>query len=129
MNILWTRSGATVHEVRETLPEERRPAYTTVLSVLQTLEKRGLVTHEPIPGSRMFRYCALLSAHDAREQILRDVLQRLFAGSPALLIRYLLETEGFTLHELRSIRDVLDNQERAINGQGSSAAAVSYSAR
>lgn len=129
MNILWTRSGATVHEVRASLAEDKRPAYTTVLSVLQTLEKRSLVTHEPISGSRMFRYRALISAHDARGEILQDIMQRLFAGSPALLIRHLLETEGFTLQELRGIRDVLNHQEHAITGQTASEALVSCSGR
>jgi predicted transcriptional regulator len=125
MNILWTRNGATVHEVRAALAGEKKPAYTTVLSVLQTLEKRKLVTHVPVPGSRMFRYSAVLSAHDARTKILQDVMLRLFAGSPGLLVRYLLETEGFTLNELRGIRDVLDNQERAAMGQSASAAVTS----
>jgi len=120
MNVLWSKQEATVHDVLTNLPEERCPAYTTVLSVLQTLEKRGLVTHETTPGTRMFRYHALVSAHDARGEILQDVLQRLFAGSPALLIRHLLETEGFTLDELRDIRRVIDTQERGITGRRAS---------
>ena len=114
MNVLWSHQVATVHEVLAELPNERCPAYTTVLSVLQTLEKRGLVTHDTAPGSRMFHYRPVLSAHDARGEILQDVLTRLFAGSPALLIRHLLETEGFTLDELRDIRRVIDVQERGV---------------
>lgn len=120
MNVLWSRQEATVHEVLACLPEERRPAYTTVLSVLQTLEKRGLVRHETAVGSRMFRYRPIISAYDARGEILQDVLNRLFAGSPSLLIRHLLETEGFTLQELNDIRNVLEQREFLIKGQKAS---------
>src|SRR5579871_1434510 len=91
MNVLWTRQEATVREVLERLVTPRRPAYTTVLSVLQSLEKRGLVAHDCPEGTRTFHYRPVITAHDARGDILQDVLHRLFAGSPALLIRHLLE--------------------------------------
>ena len=114
MNALWTRKQATVHEVIAALPGERRPAYTTVLTTLRKLEAKGLITHDAVEGARMFRYRPLLTAQTAREDVLNDVLSRLFAGSPALLIKHLLQTEGFTLSELQEIRKALEAQERAI---------------
>ena len=114
MNVLWTRKQATVHEVIAALPGERRPAYTTALTILRKLEAKGYVTHDAVEGTRMFRYRPLLSAQTAREDVLNDVLSRLFAGSPALLIKHLLETEGFTLSEIQEIRKALERQERAI---------------
>src|SRR5579871_5008545 len=117
MNILWTCREATVHEVLAAFPESRRPAYTTVLSVLQKLETYGLVEHRSQEGSRRFQYRPLVSAHDAREEILQDVLHRLFAGSPTLLVRHILETEGYTLKELREIRRVVEERIDAINGK------------
>ena len=116
MTVLWTCKQATVHEVLAMLPGERRPAYTTVLTVLRNLEGKGMVTHEQIAGSRMHRYRPLTSAHDARENILVDVLNRLFAGSPAMLIKHLLQTEGFTLTEIKEIRQALERQEKTISG-------------
>ena len=119
MNALWTRKQATVHEVIAALPGERRPAYTTVLTTLRKLETKGLITHEAVEGSRMHRFRPLLSAQTAREDALNDVLSRLFAGSPALLIKHLLQTEGFTLSELQEIRRGLETQERAIKNGAS----------
>lgn len=116
MNILWSRREATVHEVLDALPAEHRPAYTTVLTVLRSLEKRGKVTHDAMEGTRQYRYRPLVSAHDARDDILHDVLNRLFAGSPTMLVKHLLETEGFTLAELRELRKVIDTQEKEITG-------------
>ena len=116
MNALWTLKSATVHEVLAALPGERRPAYTTVLTTLRKLEAKGLAAHDAVAGARMFRYRPLMSAQTAREDVLNDVLSRLFAGSPALLIKYLLQTEGFTLSEIQEIRKALEQQERAIKG-------------
>jgi BlaI family penicillinase repressor len=125
LNVLWTQRQATVHEVLAALPSTRKPAYTTVLTVLRNLEKRGLVAHEMSDGSRTFRYHPLISAYDARESILQDVLNRLFAGSPALLVKHLLETEGFTLEELRQIHQVLHTQEQAVSGKSASSTSAS----
>src|SRR5262245_20977882 len=120
MNVLWTQKRATVAEVLDALPGAKKPAYTTVLTVLRNLEKRRMVAHEQVEGGRMYRYRPLVSAHDTRGDILHDVLNRLFAGSPALLIKHLLMTEGFGLDELREIRQVLDAQEEAITGGSAS---------
>lgn len=117
MNVLWTLKRATVAEVMEALPVTRKPAYTTVLTVLRNLEKRGMAAHEPVEGTRMYRYRPLISAHDARSDILQDILNRLFAGSPTMLIKHLLLTEGYSLDELRDIRQVLDAQETLITGE------------
>lgn len=117
LNVLWTRGQATVREVQEALSGDRSPAYTTILTVLRTLERRGFVTHEQPDGMRKFFYRPLVSSHDTREDILQDVLNRLFAGSPALLIKHLLQTEGFTLVELHDIQRVIAGQTQAISTQ------------
>ncbi len=115
LNALWTLKQATVHEVLAYLPEEeKKPAYTTVLTVLRKLEKYELITHDAVQNSRMHRYRPLISPQDVREDILNDVLARLFAGSPALLIKYILQTEGFSIAELRDIRSMIETQENQI---------------
>lgn len=114
LNVLWTCGQATVREVLGALPGDRKPAYTTVLTVLRNLERRGLVAHEQPAGMRMFLYRPLISSHDTRGDILQDVLNRLFAGSPTLLIKHLLQTEGFTLVELHDIQRVITSQTQAI---------------
>jgi BlaI family transcriptional regulator, penicillinase repressor len=118
MNVLWTLGSATVHEMRDALAPTRTLAYTTVLTVLRNLEKRGMVAHTVEVGSRTHRFRPVVSSHDTREAILQDILNRLFAGSPALLIKHLLTTEGFTVSELRDIRRTLEAQENQITGGG-----------
>ena len=120
MTIMWSRQSATTQEIIAELSDPA-PGYTTIVSVLQSLEKQKLISHSTAAGSRSYVYRATLSSYDARGEMLQDVMHRLFAGSPALLVRHLLETEGFSLQELRAIRDVLERQERAITGSSISA--------
>ncbi len=118
MNALWTLGSATVHEMRDALAPTRTLAYTTVLTVLRNLEKRGMVAHTIEAGTRTHRFRPAISSHDAREAILQDILNRLFAGSPVLLIKHLLMTEGFTVNELRDLHRTLEIQETQITKSG-----------
>jgi BlaI family penicillinase repressor len=120
MQVLWSSQAATVHEVLAAFPPERKPAYTTILTVLRNLEKRGLVTHDTATGTRMFRYRPLVTAEQTRRDILRDVLERLFDGSPALLVSHLLVSEEWTRADLRALGKALAARERALSAESAS---------
>jgi BlaI family transcriptional regulator, penicillinase repressor len=113
MSVLWNKREATAREVHSGLPTPR-PAYRTVTKLLTGLCERGLVTRIYADKPRRIVYLPKMSSQDARAEIIQDILSRLFSGSPAILIKHLLETEGFTRDELNSIRDVLDKQVKAI---------------
>src|SRR5687767_6166975 len=55
LRILWDRGDGTVHEVLDAFPADVRPAYTTVLHVLRTLERRGFVSHTKQQRQHRFR--------------------------------------------------------------------------
>src|SRR5690242_11519842 len=109
MNALWSLKIGSVHDVLAALPAERSCAYTTVLTVLRNLEKRGLVTHEAANGSRMFLYRPLIDIDEIRLQIIRDLLERLFEGSPALLIKTVLSSYDLTPTQRRELTILLKN--------------------
>src|SRR5690348_16521209 len=92
LNVLWKLQAASVHEVLAALPPERTVAYTTVLTVLRNLEKRGVVTHEEVEGARMFRYRPLVAAEETRTHLVHDLLERWFEGSALQLVRHLILT-------------------------------------
>ncbi len=120
LNILWSCGEATVHDVLAAFPPERKLAYTTILTVLRNLEKRGLVTHEATAGTRMFRYRPLVTAEETRAEILRDLIERLFDGSPARLVSHLLAMDGLNRAELREIREAVKARERALSAENAS---------
>ena len=110
MAVLWDRGDATVSEVQERLPDTL--AYTTVLTVLRTLEEKGHVSHRAGEG-RAYRYYPLVERAEAGSSVLEGVLDRVFAGSPELLLTRLVDDHALSDGELERMRRLLDERLRA----------------
>ena len=106
MAVLWERGPSTVAEVRESLEDDL--AYTTVLTVLRTLEDKGYAAHEE--AGRAYRYYAAVEREAAGESALRRMLGKLFGGSPELLLTQLVRERGVDPSALRRMRELLDAQ-------------------
>jgi predicted transcriptional regulator len=76
-----------VHDVRRALSKERVLAYTTVMTLLDRLEKRGCVARRK-PG-RSFLYRPKISRDAMRDRALKQLLGGFFDGSPDALLAYL----------------------------------------
>lgn len=87
MNILWEQDSATVREAKEALDEEL--AYTSVLTVFQTLEKNGHVRHEP--EGKAYRYFPTVSREEAGREAVSYLKRRIFQGSTTALTETLLD--------------------------------------
>ncbi len=87
LQALWRLGEATVHDVRKAVSKERVLAYTTVMTLLARLEKRGCVTRRK-PG-RSYLYRPKVSRDTLREHALKQLLNGFFDGSPEALLNYL----------------------------------------
>ena len=103
MTVLWDRGPSTVTEVRSALSDAL--AYTTVLTILRVLEDKGHATHTT--EGRAHRYVPLVERKAAGESALRRVTDRLFSGSPELLLTRLVENEEIPEDELRRMQELL----------------------
>ena len=106
MNVLWKLGSGTVSEVQEGLADEL--AYTTVLTVLRTLEKKGHVRHES--EGRAHRYSPLVEKEEAQVSAIRRMTRKLFSGSPELLMAHLLNERGLTEDQLKRLRELVDER-------------------
>jgi predicted transcriptional regulator len=104
MSVLWDLGDATVAEVRERLADEL--AYTTVLTVLRTLEQKGYVGHTG--DGRAHRYHPLVKREAAGRNALRRLLDKVFQGSPELLMTHLVSGKNLSDEELRRLRKLLE---------------------
>src|SRR5262245_52779786 len=84
LKVLWERGPLTVRELMEHLTGGDTLPYTTVLGLLQTMEKAGLVEHEK--ENQAHRYRPTLSRREATGHLLSDFLGRFFRGSAAELV-------------------------------------------
>lgn len=107
MSVLWRRGSGTVAEVREALADA--PGYTTVLKILQILEEKGAVRHEP--EGRAYRYLPLVEPEEAGESALGRILDKIFGGSAELLLTQLVSDRTIPDRELARMRRLLEELE------------------
>jgi len=108
MSVLWDAGSATVAEVRERLSDDL--AYTTVLTVLRTLEQKGYVGHTG--EGRAHRYRPLVKRAAAGRSALRRLVDKVFDGSPELLLTQLVSDKNLGDEELRRLRKLLADRLR-----------------
>jgi predicted transcriptional regulator len=90
-----------VRELRERLPRGGDLPYTTVLGLLQNMERAGLVTHDP--ENQAHRYRPLVSRREATGNLLADFLRRFFRGSAERLVLSLVDARHLSPEDLRDI--------------------------
>jgi len=108
MSVLWDIGPATVADVRERIADDL--AYTTVLTVLRTLEQKGYVGHTE--DGRAHRYKPLVKREVAGRTALRRLVEKVFDGSPELLLTQLVSDKNLSDEELRRLRKLLADRLR-----------------
>jgi predicted transcriptional regulator len=106
MDVLWEHGPSTVAQVQQAMPDEL--AYTTVLTMLRTLEEKGYVAHEE--EGRAYRYYPLVERSEAGASAVSRLMRKLFRGSPELLLTHLVAQRGLTREQLEEMRRMLDER-------------------
>jgi predicted transcriptional regulator len=101
LRVLWEHGPMTVRELMEHMPRGDRQPYTTVLGMLQVMEKAGLVDHEKEGSTH--RYRPKVSRQEATGNLLSDFLARFFHGSAEQLILGLVDADRLAPEDLRAI--------------------------
>jgi predicted transcriptional regulator len=92
LNVLWLLGEANVQAVRDHLARTKPLAYTTVMTMLDRLARKELVTRRK--SGRSFLYTPAVSRDTIRRAALRELVDSLFDGSPAALAAYAGASRG-----------------------------------
>lgn len=87
LKALWTLGEGNVKQVRDLLASDRDLAYTTVMTVLDRLARRGGVERRKV--GRSFVYVPVLTQDCVRRLAVRELLLCYFDGSAEQLREYL----------------------------------------
>ena len=110
METVWEGGEVTVQRVRDRLGREPMPAYTTILSVMQKLEKAGWLTHRP--EGRSYLYRATRSREEEGSTSLRTFTQRVFGGDPLLLLQHLIDDKELSESDLTALKKMIDRRRK-----------------
>jgi predicted transcriptional regulator len=87
LSVLWPMDEASVREIHRELSASRPRAYTTVLTIMDRLTQKGIVTRRK--AGRAYRYRANLSADEARWKAVEKIVAGFFDGSAEALVAHL----------------------------------------
>jgi BlaI family penicillinase repressor len=111
METVWELGEATVQQVRERVNRRPLPAYTTILSVMQKLEKAGWLTHRVL--GRSYTYLPSRSRQEAGVSSLRTIIDVFFRGDRLPLFQHLLADESLSDDDLVALKTMIDRRRKA----------------
>jgi BlaI family transcriptional regulator, penicillinase repressor len=119
MDALWTRGALSVREIQEAFPEEQRPAYTTVQTMVYRLEGKGAVSRlKKIGNAHIFE--ATVSRNAAQRRLIDELLD-FFGGRSQPVVAHLIEAGSLTLEDVKQAEQTLRRLQKDDKRAGSGA--------
>ncbi len=109
MDALWELSSGSIREIHEKLPEKKRPAYTTVQTIIRRLEEKGAVRQtKQVGNAHIFE--PTITREAAHRRLINELLD-LFGGSARPLMAHLAEAGKLTLEDVKELENMLAGRE------------------
>lgn len=111
MEVLWQLGRVSVREIRESLPEKKRPAYTTVQTIVHRLEEKGAVRRIKKIGNALI-FEPVITRQAAYRRLIDEFLD-LFGGAVHPLMAHLVEMGRLSLEDIRELEKKMAERRRA----------------
>ena len=105
MEALWTKGACSVREIQESFPAKRRPAYTTVQTMVNRLEAKNALRRTKKIGNA-FVFEAVITRGAAQRRVV-DELLGLFGGRAQPLVSHLIESGQLSMKDIEDARAAL----------------------
>lgn len=104
LRLVWELKKATVQQVFDGLPANRKITYVTVATLLRRLEEKGYIKHK-VRG-KAFVYAPAVRKEDVINRTIGDLVQRLFGGNPVPLMQHLALHSKISDEDIEKLRDL-----------------------
>ena len=109
LSVLWDNGPCTVRVVMDLLPDGKERAYTSVLSVMQVMEKKGLLTHTAKGNSYIYSPCK--SRQAVLSPYMKQIVSNIFGGSRVNMVQSLLGGDKLSEQELSELENLLSRKK------------------
>ena len=109
LHLVWELGEATVAEVQERILENRKVAYTTVMTVMKNLNDKGYLKFRK--QGTTFVYSAAKKPEDVQYNLINRLVDKVFKGSPTALIQTLVQNEQISERELAEIKKLIEGMD------------------
>lgn len=110
MSVIWILGEASVNDVIDQLPPERKVAYTSVSTILRILEQKGVLMARK--EGRGHVYVPTFSKSDYEAVSLQHMVNKVFGGTPVALVRQLLGSVKMKPDEVAELKNLLNKLEK-----------------
>jgi BlaI family transcriptional regulator, penicillinase repressor len=100
MEVLWERGPCAIRDVLEAFPAKKRPAYTTIQTVVYRMEAKSIVRRQAKKVGNFHIFEALISRKAAQRRLI-DELLAFFGGSSQSVMAHLIESGKLSLEEIQ----------------------------
>lgn len=113
LKILWRGSPQLARDVQNALAQEGRElAKTTVITTLNTMVGKGYLRRKK--RSNSFLFSPRIDAATVSEQVLSDVVDRVFDGSTSAVVLKLFDVRNVESDELKELRRIIDQKLKGL---------------
>jgi predicted transcriptional regulator len=106
---VWELKEATVKQVHTLILEDREVAYTTIMTVMRNLAKKGYLEYHQEGVHYVYR--PAIEPESVRFNLVKDLVKKVFGGSPKQLVQTLVESEEISDKERREIQRLIDDMD------------------
>src|SRR4030042_1288696 len=104
LRLVWQSREATVQQVYDAMPPNRKVTYVTVATLVRRLEEKGYLKHR-VRG-KAFVYAPAAKKEDVIRRTIGDLVERLFGGNPVPLMQHLAQHSGITDEDIERLREL-----------------------
>jgi BlaI family penicillinase repressor len=110
IEVVWELGEASVHQVRERLRQQKKLAYTTVLTAMQNLEKAGWLRHRKEGKSHI--YLPTKTREQAGASSLQRFVKQVFDGDAMLMFQHLIRHSKLSDNDLKELHTMVDRARK-----------------
>lgn len=107
LTVLWEQGPSTVREVMDRIPDGKERAYTTVLTILQGMDRKGLVSRTQKGPAHVFH--PAVEREDVVRPVMRKLLDHVFGGDASRVVQTLLDSTNVSAEEIQEIRRLVNS--------------------
>jgi len=106
---VWNLGEATVKDVRKRILEHREVAYTTIMTVMKNLSEKGYLKYRK--DGVTYVYSSAQEPESVRSNLIKDLVSKVFKGSPKELVQTLVSSEELSEAEFSEIKQMIEDME------------------
>jgi predicted transcriptional regulator len=109
LSILWSRGSSTVRDINKVMNRDEDTGYTTTLKLMQIMYEKGLLKRNE--SAKTHIYSQAHSEARVQEEVIDNLLNRVFAGSTEKLVLRALSSKKVSIEELANIKKMINQKE------------------